>query len=841
MKRIILLLILCISTLHVIAQNVIRGPYLQSGTTTSIVVRWRTDIATDSRVWFGTSPSNLTSSSGMLGNRTDHEIQLNGLTPNQTYYYAVADGGGFLTSAGSDYSFITAPPIGTTEPFKAWILGDCGTGHNDARAVRDAYYNYMGGDHTDAVLMLGDNAYREGTDAQYQNAVFQNMYEDILQKSVLWSCPGNHEYYTAGATPYYDIFTFPTAGQAGGLASGTEAYYSFDYGNIHFISMDSHNTPKNPGDPMLVWLQNDLNATSQDWIVVIFHHPPYSKGSHDSDLTNDSNGYMIAMRQNVLPILEAGGVDLVLSGHSHAYERSYLVKGHYGFSNSLNNSMILDNGSGQINGSGAYNKTVAGATAGDGAVYITAGSSGKVTGGDLDHPVMYYSLNRLGSLSLEICDNQLDLKFINDYGVIDDYFSIVKDNYTNQPPTVNITSPVDSTYFPTAQTITLTADAFDPDGTIEKVEFCVGCETIGVDSIPPYSIEWTIPASKEYQLYAKAIDNDGNKVTDQIAIQVDTLCVCSIISNDNDDAEQNLSSNNVTTLNVDLELGYDAYYQTMGIRYTNLNIPQGAYIEGATVQFTADETVNNNPANFTIYGEDVDNAQAYTTANNNIGSRPTTTAMVNWSPPNWTGVWDQGPAQETPDISSILQEIVDRPGYTVNSAIALMIDGVGRRIAESYNGEEEYAPKLCVQYRLCAPLNTPCDDGDATTINDVEDGNCLCEGESVEGCTDAMACNYNIDATVDNGTCNLPDCLGNCAGMTTGTAVAGSSCDDGDATTTNDMYNNNCECMGNCPIAGTPCNDNNNDTIDDEADGFCNCIGTEICRPKVLKVEIRKN
>src|SRR4029450_1136767 len=112
--------------------------------------------------------------------------------------------------------------------------------------------------------------------------------------------------------PYYDIFTLPRNAEAGGVASGTEAYYSFDYGNIHFICLDSFDTPRSATGAMAQWLQRDLADTTQDGIIAFWHHPPYSKGSHDSDTQTP----LIEMRQNFLPILEAGGVDLVLSGHS---------------------------------------------------------------------------------------------------------------------------------------------------------------------------------------------------------------------------------------------------------------------------------------------------------------------------------------------------------------------------------------------------------------------------------------------------------------------------------------------------------------------------------------------
>ena len=79
---------------------------------------------------------------------------------------------------------------------------------------------------------------------------------------------------------------------------------------------------------MLTWRENDLAETTQKWIIAYWHHPPYTKGSHNSD----SESRLVDMRENALPILESSGVDLVLSGHSHSYERSYQLHGHYGTS-----------------------------------------------------------------------------------------------------------------------------------------------------------------------------------------------------------------------------------------------------------------------------------------------------------------------------------------------------------------------------------------------------------------------------------------------------------------------------------------------------------------------------
>ena len=243
--------------------------------------------------------------------------------------------------AASDLSWTTSPTPGTEQPVKAWILGDPGTANDKQRSVRDAYYNHIGNDHTDMILFLGDNAYNLGTDSEYQYAMFENMYEDKLKNTVAWSTLGNHDGHSANSNdqsgPYYDIFTFPTAGEAGGVASGTEAYYSFDYANIHFIVLESYETNKSVGGAMYNWAQSDIQNTSQEWIVAMWHHPPYSKGSHDSD----TESALVQMRENFLPMLEENGIDLVLSGHSHSYERSYFLDGHHDDANTFNSNCLL--------------------------------------------------------------------------------------------------------------------------------------------------------------------------------------------------------------------------------------------------------------------------------------------------------------------------------------------------------------------------------------------------------------------------------------------------------------------------------------------------------------------
>lgn len=409
--------------------SVVRGPYLQMLRADGVVVRWRTDLPTSSTVRYGDAPGNLTSIVSDATEVTEHAVEVAGLNEQTTYYYSVGDASGPMAGDDADHFFVTTPPVGADVPTRMWVLGDSGTANANAAAVRDAYLAWVatsGGRDADIVMMLGDNAYNDGTDAQYQAAVF-DMYPTILRNTVLWPTLGNHDGHSADSAtesgPYYDIFSLPRAGEAGGLASGTEAYYSFDCANIHFVCLDSYETDRSTSGAMLTWLSADLASTDQEWLIAFWHHPPYSKGSHDSDTETQ----LVEMRENALPILEAAGVDLVLCGHSHSYERSYLIDEHYGVSTTFDpQTMLVDGGDGNESGDGAYQKVHPGIWAHGGAVYAVAGSSGQTSGGTLNHPVMLVSLNTLGSMVLDVNANRLDARFITSTGQVADEFTILK-------------------------------------------------------------------------------------------------------------------------------------------------------------------------------------------------------------------------------------------------------------------------------------------------------------------------------------------------------------------------------------------------------------------------------
>jgi tetratricopeptide (TPR) repeat protein len=410
---------------------VTRGPYLQRGTPTAITVRWRTSVATDSRVRWGSDPAALANVVDVGGSVTEHEVPVSGLAPATRYFYSVGSAAETLAGADSSFTFVTPPATGTRAPTRVWAIGDAGTNTLAQRNVRDAYAAWTGGRETDVWLMLGDNAYSAGTDAEYQAGLF-DVYPALLRRTVAWPTRGNHDALYAGAdNDYYDIFTLPAAGEAGGVPSRTEAYYAFDRANIHFICLDSEGSDRTSAGAMAEWLRADLAATDADWVIAYWHHPPYTKGSHDSDDPLDSGGRMRDMRESILPILDSTGVDLVLTGHSHSYERSLLLNGHYGTSNTLTGSMKVDAGDGRTGGDGPYAKRTSAQGPFEGSVYVVAGSSGQVSGGALNHPVMVSSLNVLGSLVLDVEGHRLDARFLDATGALRDSFTVLKGNLVN--------------------------------------------------------------------------------------------------------------------------------------------------------------------------------------------------------------------------------------------------------------------------------------------------------------------------------------------------------------------------------------------------------------------------
>lgn len=445
------------------SQVVIRGPYLQTPTESSIIIKWRTDVPTTSRVVYGSDVNNLNEQ--VLNNQstTEHTVEIVGLATYSEYYYAVGNAQTLFTAPSQDYRFKTHPLSGEKVPIRVWAIGDFGKGNAAQVEVKQSYVNYTDTTHTDVWIWLGDNAYADGKDHEYDEKVFNVAgFSDVFSYIPYWPSPGNHDYnevwqqstlfgipysnipLSQHQGPYYEIIDVPEQAEAGGYPSNYELFYSFDYGNVHFLSLNSELydfTQTYDGiNQMKQWIEQDLLQNEQTFTIAYFHQPPYSKGSHDSDDLYER--VMETMRDKVIPLLEEYDIDLVVCGHSHVFERSHLIHGHYGFSNSFDPVTMLKDGNGGSFSSGTpYVKDNLPST-GDGTVYVVCGNSGsKTTTSDLNHPVMYFSDGgdtQIGSFVIDIYRNRLDGKYLHASGQILDEFTIVKQDMSAEIENIRI-------------------------------------------------------------------------------------------------------------------------------------------------------------------------------------------------------------------------------------------------------------------------------------------------------------------------------------------------------------------------------------------------------------------
>src|SRR2546423_14642021 len=149
------------------AAAVIRGPYLQQGTTNSVVVRWRTDVPTDSLIRYGVSVDSLSGLASDSGVDIEHIQILSGLEIDTRYYYQLGTSSGWFPLDTNNF-FFTSPPVGIPKPIRIWAIGDAGTATAEQAAVRNAYRAYNGVGRTDLFLMLGDNPFGTGIGFGYQ-------------------------------------------------------------------------------------------------------------------------------------------------------------------------------------------------------------------------------------------------------------------------------------------------------------------------------------------------------------------------------------------------------------------------------------------------------------------------------------------------------------------------------------------------------------------------------------------------------------------------------------------------------------------------------------------------
>mgnify|MGYP001474845745 FL=1 len=251
MRKSLLFITLCLGSMSLFAQNVVRGPYLQNPTPSSIVVRWRTDVPTDSKVQFGSTLAGISNTILDTTTTTEHRVVVSGLQPKTSYFYRIGNSSSMFTSADANVYFTTFPLQNVSIPTRIWAIGDFGKANDRQKRLRNAFENYDWERKTDVWLWLGDNAYQDGTDAEYSAKVFDTVfaYGNLFKRMTFHPAPGNHDYNSFSPVfstvdplvqtgTYLDVIDVPKQGENGGVPSGTKQYYSFNYGEVqlyHFV------------------------------------------------------------------------------------------------------------------------------------------------------------------------------------------------------------------------------------------------------------------------------------------------------------------------------------------------------------------------------------------------------------------------------------------------------------------------------------------------------------------------------------------------------------------------------------------------------------------------------
>lgn len=306
--------------------SILRGPYVQNVTDTSGVVVWTTRQPGAGELRFRT-PGGVTTSvpaqtrlftspeTGLPYDFYQHEAHLFALSPGSKYTYDPYIGG---VDATPGQDAVTTAPASGTGAVKFIIFGDSGIGSPEQQQVAAR----IAADTFDLALHSGDVAYGTsgtkgsgGNYAEYEQWVF-GVYRSWMRSRPFFPSIGNHDDEVDVGRPYRDVFVLPENGGQGAFPDNAERYYSFDYGPIHFVALDTEHAFIDPArrQAQLAWLDSDLASTTQPWTIVYFHKPAYNSGTrHGSDL---------AVRQAFAPLLEKHRVPLAFSGHEHTYERS---------------------------------------------------------------------------------------------------------------------------------------------------------------------------------------------------------------------------------------------------------------------------------------------------------------------------------------------------------------------------------------------------------------------------------------------------------------------------------------------------------------------------------------
>lgn len=404
------LLVLAIAAPQVQATTLTRGPYLQQVTNNSAMIVWQT--ATAVACTLGYAPPGMSPTSVVTAEGTTHVVSIDGLQTETRYEYTIRTGD--LLAGGPEYYVHTAPQAGTGATHRLVVWGDSGNGNSTQMAVAAV----MNQEPADLGLIVGDIIYTSGQPEYYDPRYF-TPYADLIRHTPIWAVLGNHD--MGNPQAYYDAWYLPT-----NPLDNTERFYSFDYGDLHIVALD---TNKQFTTDIKNWIAADLDASTARWKMVFFHHTIYSCGSY--------HGSSSSLINALTPIFDAHGVDLVLYGHDHHYERSYPMFDEQVVDAAMNPDYVNPSGP----------------------IYVISGAGGSARSSSES---CYHTARAISTpcyVRLEITDGLLTLEAVNTSGTVIDRMTVLKtDNPPPPPPppaTIHVATPAGGESYDIGDSVTV--------------------------------------------------------------------------------------------------------------------------------------------------------------------------------------------------------------------------------------------------------------------------------------------------------------------------------------------------------------------------------------------------
>ncbi len=655
---------------------------------TTMTIAWEQDGGTGTLVHYGTTDFGVsymsypnthgidrqTTAKGM----TNCFARLTGLTPDTEYYFVINDSDGT-----SQRMWFKTLPLNGNQPISLIGGGDSRI-YTDNSARQNAN-RIVAKLKPDAIMFAGDFTWLD------MNGEWRDWMDDwqLTISSDGRMCPiiaarGNHEF---SAQEVYDLFDTPSS----------DEYYAVTLGG-DLLRVYTLNTEVSMAGSQATWLENDLMTTGDnvEWKFGQYHQPMRPHVASEPEGNDQYN--------NWAQLFYDYGVRLVLDCDSHDTKVTWPVK------------PSTDPGSDE----GFKREDI------NGTVYIGEGGWGVPLRTNDDNKTWTRDAGQYNSVHwiiverdtvavrTIITDNATSVSEVSNSDRFTppanldvwnpsngDVVYLANNKYLGRP-FVDVTYPVQHQYFGSPQMVTITATASDTNGTVEYVEFFVNDVPIGTDSTSSYSLDWTMPADGSYYITAWAYDDDGyHNISEDIQIFVGDLDITAQIMSSNDDAEEYKDDGSVDLTSSDLEFCIEEWPwpasdedQWVGLRFQGLDIPVGAVVNSAYIELTSDESQSGG-ANFMIYGEDTDNAFAFNGSDHNLSGRTRTTASVAWSPNGWSSE-EVGPDTQTDDLSAIVQEILDRPGWGPGNSMVFLFEGSGVRSAYSYDESQSKSARLYI-------------------------------------------------------------------------------------------------------------------------------------------------